>query len=90
MENISTINQDIQFVKSVLPSHYEVNESKTKGSIRCISCIGIKKNQDDEDDEQWEYTMKAIKNHFGNRLQEVDHNTCTFHVDFTIYLKTLL
>jgi hypothetical protein len=84
MENI---NQDIQFVQSILPNHYEVKESKTKGSIHCKSSIGIKQNADDEDDEQWSYILTAIKNHFSTRFQEVYHNTCTFHVDFTIHLK---
>jgi hypothetical protein len=42
---------------------------------------------DAEDDEHWEYIFQAIKQHFGERFQEVFHNTCFCHVDFTIYLK---
>lgn len=81
------VDMDIQFVKNILPDHYTVKESNIKGSIHCISDIGIKKGIDSEDDEHWNYIMKAIKKHFGKRFQEVDHNTCFCHVDFTIYLK---
>jgi hypothetical protein len=42
---------------------------------------------DQEDEEMWEYIMKAIKQHFGPRFSEVFHNTCFCHVDFTVYLK---
>lgn len=42
---------------------------------------------DAEDEEHWEYIFQAIKQHFGDRFQEVYHNTCFCHVDFTIYIK---
>jgi len=92
------IEQDVQFVKSILPEHYAVQESKKKGSVHCKSAIGIRHspylNQssgqmvtDAEDEEHWGYVFEAIKQHFGSRFQEVDHNTNFCHVDFTIYLK---
>jgi hypothetical protein len=92
------INADIFFVKSILPESYTVQESKKKGSIHCKSSIGIRKSpylnqstgtvvKDAEDDEHWDYIFKAIVNHFGKRFQEIYHNTCFCHVDFTIYLK---
>lgn len=94
---VTLIQDDIQFVKSILPEHYTVQESKKKGSIHCKSPIGIREspymNQstgkmvtDAEDEEHWEYIFKSLKKHFGKRFQEVDHNTCFCHVDFTIYL----
>ena len=116
--NKDTMVEDIQFIKMILPDHYEVKESKKKGSIHCKSPIGIRKSPytvqlqnvdndergertakggralfktltvtDAEDDEHWEYIFQAIKQHFGERFQEVFHNTCFCHVDFTIYLK---
>lgn len=107
--------EDILFVKSILPNHYEVKKSKTVGSIHCVSKTGIRKSpykirvrekaefdrndpmvmykyrdivvDDAEDEEHWNYIFQAIKKHFGERFQEVFHNTCFCHVDFTIYLK---
>jgi hypothetical protein len=82
------IQQDIDFVKTILPEHYEVKESKKAGSIHCRSKIGIAHKIDADDDEHWEYIVKAIENHFKERFQEIDHNTNFCHVDFTIYLQT--
>lgn len=89
--------KDIDFVKSILPNSYKVGESKKLGSVHCVSEIGIVKSPfvnstgrmitDDEDEVEWSKIFRAIKNHFGERFQEVYHNTCTNHVDFTIYLK---
>lgn len=98
---MSTIIDDIEFVKSILPEHYEVKESKKQGSIHCKSAIGLRKTpynatdsfgkmitvDDAEDEEQWFYVVEAIKARFGDRFQEIDHNTCFCHVDFTIYLR---
>lgn len=81
------LQDDIDFVISILPDTYTVKESNTKGSINCVSPTGIFKGKDSEDNEHWEYIFKAIKNHFKDRFQEVDHNTCFNHVNFTIYLK---
>lgn len=77
---------DMNFVKSILPNHYTVEESKRKGSVHCKSEIGIRKGEDAEDEESWSYIFNAIKKYFGTRFQEVFHNTCFCHVDFTIYL----
>ncbi len=96
--SVERLTDDIRFVKSILPGHYVVQESKTKGSVHCKSAIGIRDsprlNQstgarvtDEEDNEHWSYIYEAIKRHFGERFQEVDHNTCFCHVDFTIYLR---
>ncbi len=91
------MNEQLEFVKSLLPAHYKVSESATAGSIRCVSETGLRKlpylNKsgrlitDDEDDESFDRFFKSIKQHFGGRFQEVFHNTCFCHVDFTIYLK---
>lgn len=92
------IETDIAYVKSILPSHYEVIESRKIGSIHCKSEIGIRlppyKNEstgtmvtDAEDEPAWRHFVHRIKNHFGSRFQEVFHNTCFCHVDFMIFLK---
>lgn len=79
-----TIDNDISFVRAILPDHYEVKESKKRGSIHCKSETGI---PDTPKETHWNTVFGAIKSHFGDRFQEVFHNTCTNHVDFTIYLK---
>lgn len=38
------IQEDIQFVRAILPEHYTVKESKKAGSIHCKSAIGIRKS----------------------------------------------
>lgn len=81
------ISDDIAYIKSILPSTYKVNESKKKGSVHCKSETGIRKGVDEEDNEHWGYIVAAIKNHFGGRFQEIFHNTCFCHVDFTVHLK---
>ncbi len=86
--NESILLEDIQFVKKILPDTYTVEESKNKGSIHCVSPTGIYKKIDAEDDEHWGYVFKAIESHFAERFQEVFHNVCFNHTDFTIYLKT--
>jgi len=83
------IFEDIDFVKRILPSHYTVKESKSKGSIHCVSGEGIKQGVDSEDDEHWGYIMMAIRKKFGTRFSEVYHNTCYCHTDFTIFLKNI-
>lgn len=81
------IEQDIEFVRSILPDHYEVKESKKAGSIHCKSNIGIRHKIDADDDEHWNYIVAAIKKKFVGRFQEIDHNTNFCHVDFTIFLR---
>lgn len=93
------IQRDIEIVKEILPDHYTVKESLTKGSIHCKSGIGIRKPpyvgrngkiiDDAEDESEWDSIFNTIKNCFGDRFQEVSHNTCAWHIDFTIYLKKL-
>ncbi len=80
----SQIYIDAHFVRSILPKHYSVSESKkTPGSIHCKSRIGLTV----KDDEAWEHIIQAIRKQFGSRFQEVYHNTCTNHCDFIVYLK---
>lgn len=91
------INYDCAFIRGLLPKTYTVQESKKIGSVHCKSSTGIRKYpyinsagnliDDAEDDEKWSEIFEAIENHFGNRFQEVFHNTCAWHVDFTVYLK---
>lgn len=81
------IQQDIDFVKKVLPTHYTIKESKKASSIHCQSSIGLRTKHGGDDDEHWALFFLAIKKHFGSRFQEVFHNTCAWHSDFTIFLK---
>lgn len=43
-QTVTTISEDIAFVRTILPAHYTVQESKSKGSIHCKSEIGIRKS----------------------------------------------
>lgn len=89
MTTEAKLTDDIDFVKSILPDHYTVQESKRKGSIHCVSEIGIRHKIDADDDEHWEYICMAIEKHFGDRLLEIGENTCFCHIDFTIYLPKI-
>lgn len=81
---MTQIQQDIDFVKSVLPSHYIVRESRPeRRSIHCISSIGI----EERPPQLWENILDLFKNYFGDRFQEVFHNVCANHTNFSIYLK---
>lgn len=91
------MKEEISFIKHLLPSHYEVYEGTKPGTIHCVSETGLRKlpylNKsgkfitDDEDDESFDRFLKSLKIKFKDRFQEVFHNTCFCHVDFTIYLK---
>lgn len=72
-----------QFVKDMLPKHYEVKETIT-GVIRCKSSEGI------EGAEDWANFMNAIKKYFGPAFKEVNHITCTNHVNFTVYYSYIV
>ena len=91
MNDIKSLDMqnDLQFVRSILPDHYTVQEGKKKGSIHCKSEIGIRHKIDAEDDEHWHYVFSAIKQKFGKRFQEVFHNVSFCHTDFIIYLKAI-
>jgi len=81
MANGWTTDLKIKYIKQVLPTHYEVKESKKAGSVHCKSKIGI------NDEEHWGYFMSALKTKFKDFL-EVFHNVCYNHTDFTVYFKT--
>ena len=67
-----------QFIKDMLPSHYDVLETTT-GIIRCKSDIGI------ETATEWSDFMNALRKYFGDAFKEVYHSTCHNHVNFTVY-----
>lgn len=67
-----------QFVKDMLPSHYEVKETIT-GVIRCKSSEGIDRAED------WSNFINAVKKYFGESFKEVYHSTCYNHINFTVY-----
>ena len=86
------MNEDIEFMKKILPEDYTVNIYETKKGkhyLRCISTQGIRLNShsDSEDEEHWEYILRAIRHHFGMRFLEVYHNVCSFHLDFEVKLN---
>ena len=65
------LENDIAFVKSILPESYMVLENPNRGSIWCISNTGIRKLpylskdgrliDDAEDEETWNRFFKSIK-----------------------------
>lgn len=75
------MTEETKFMQRLLPDHYTC-EPRESG-VHCYSEKGI----DENDKEQWLYTIEAIKQKFGSRLLEVFHQTCTNHLKFTVYLK---
>lgn len=82
---MTTYRDDVEFMVKVLPTHYTCN--LRPHGVHCVSSEGIPEDQGY--DEHWDLIVKAIKQNFGERLQEIYHNTCTNHVDFTVYLKRI-
>lgn len=83
------MKKDLDFLKSMLPEHYEITSGETnKGGnwIKCASGVGLRVNGND-DKEQWDYVEKAIDNHFGERLQEIYFNTHSYYSNFVVYFK---
>lgn len=74
------IQEDIAFVKNVLPAHYTILKS-TYGDIRCLSDFGV------DSPTEWKRVMKVLEDHFGTKLHDIDHKTNFQHVDFMIHLK---
>lgn len=73
---------DLNFMKLVLPTHYTC--ALRPHGVHCKSSEGI---DECKDEDHWDLIVKAIQQNFGDRLQEIYHNTCTNHVDLTVYLK---
>jgi len=76
---------DLIFMKKVLPNHYNITIEKDD-CIRCKSTIGIQ-NKGNDDKEHWDFIFKAIKQHFKERFSEVFCHTCTFYLDFCVYIR---
>lgn len=92
--NDSAMNQfffethcDTVFLRGLLPNSYELIDCGHKSAIRCKSRTGIRHNSDSDDNEHWGYIEKAIRQHFGERLQEIYFNTHAYFQDFTIYIN---
>jgi len=68
---------------NILPSHYEITTGDSW--IRCKSRIGLRTNNDGDDDEAWSYVFGAIKNKY-KTLKEVYFRTNAYYQDFTIYI----
>lgn len=77
-------NEDIKFVRTILPNHYDVTMATDKKGINCKSKneAGISERNGD-----WEIILDAIKKYFGARFSEVFHYTCTNHIRFIIFIK---
>lgn len=96
MKNTLT-SDDIDFVQSLLGEHYHITETYSPGNLHCTSRVGIRKPayvnakgriiEDDEDDFQWTVIKNQLRRYFKDRFVEIDHFTCTLHMDFVIYLK---
>ena len=70
---------DVDIVRSILPFVYTVKE--TKGGVNCESnTIGIS-------DEYWDQVMSDLVEVFGERFEEVFHQVCGGHMQFTVFLE---
>ena len=75
------LNIEAEIIKNILPDHYKVTPKDNR--VHCVSEIGIKENVYDA---EWKKVFKSFKKEFGSRFGEVYHNTCTNHVDFSVYI----
>jgi len=75
-------NEKLVAIQKLLPKHYIVNHSKSKGSIHCKSIIDKGMS-----DNEWELFKTKAVNVIGNDFLEFFSNTCTNQIDFTIYVK---
>jgi hypothetical protein len=75
------VKEETKWLKSLLPDHYTC-EPRDRG-VHCYSSIGI----DENDPEQWDFTVKAIKQKFGKRFMGIFHQTCHNHVKFTVFIR---
>ena len=92
-------DDDICFIRELLPDTYTITESDYKGSIKCESDLGIFRMVSvsdgydgilykyDDDEDRWEDIKTKIKEYFGNRFEEIFHHVSLNHRKFTIYLK---
>lgn len=79
--------EDLEFMGRILPSHYNIS-IEGNNAIHCKSNVGLKNESGDDDDEHWEYIFNGIKSYFNERFSEVFSNTCTYHLDFLVYLRS--
>jgi hypothetical protein len=87
---IKQVTRDIDVIKSLLPDHYQVTESKEQpGSIRCKSSIGLVKKgtKDKEDKERWDVIATSAKEFLQPRFKEIKHSVNALHKDFTVVLE---
>ena len=75
-------NEKLVAIQKLLPKNYLVNHSKSKGSIHCKSIIDKGMS-----DSEWEIFKPNAKEVVGAGFLEFFSNTCTNHIDFTIYVK---
>lgn len=75
------MEKERNIIKALLPYHYTCEERE--GGVHCYSEIGIK------DEREWERFKDNVRGFFGGRLQEFFHQTCTYHLRFTVYLKQI-
>lgn len=75
------MKKETEFMKRLLPNHYTC-EPRDNG-VYCYSNFGI----DENDPEHWEYIFLAIKQEFKERFMEVFHQTCSDHLEFTVFLR---
>lgn len=78
---LTQIEKDVLFLKELLPTHYEVVPKKHPTRVSCKSKQGIPVEAD------FNRIFESMKFHFLERFMEVDHNVCTNHVDFNVYLR---
>lgn len=72
-----TANKEI--IKGLLPEHYYCEE--TKGGINCKSNIGMSEGS-------YVAFIDGIKDIFKKQFQEIFHQVCTDHLQFTVFLKS--
>lgn len=80
---MSKEESDFKFLIRLLPNYYITCKDLGRREVwRCRSNTGI------EDEERFDLLIKAFQQRWPGRYLEVNHTTCTNHVDFSIHLKS--
>jgi hypothetical protein len=73
---------DFKFFAEIMPNYFvTVKEDQKREVWRCRSNAGI------TDEQKWDYVVKAFQQRWPGRFLEINHTTCTNHLDFYVCLK---
>jgi hypothetical protein len=76
---------DFKFFSEIMPNYFVTVRVDQKREVwRCRSNTGI------PDEGKWDLVVMEFKQRWPGRFLEINHTTCTNHVDFDVCLKPKL